>query len=71
MNLSEATQPKNLYHFCRYIKLSSPKLNNVAVIGCIFVYLAVIVLGMDDLTLEAEYFIVCSVSYSSQAIILS
>ncbi|GJQ84523.1 GABA-B-R3 [Trypoxylus dichotomus] len=36
-------------HFRRNksFKLSSPKLNNVAVIGCIFVYLAVILLGVD------------------------
>lgn len=46
----------------RYIKLSSPKLNNVAVVGCILVYMAVIMLGVDDRSLADEAFpIVCSV----------
>ncbi|KAK2165940.1 hypothetical protein LSH36_44g11028 [Paralvinella palmiformis] len=40
----------------RYIKLSSPKLNNAAVAGCILVYLAVILLGMDDAILKHEAF---------------
>ncbi len=47
----------------RYIKLSSPKLNNVAVIGCILVYVAVILLGFDDATLSVTYFpAMCTVS---------
>ncbi|XP_024084767.1 uncharacterized protein LOC112127682 [Cimex lectularius] len=37
----------------RYIKLSSPKLNNVAVVGCILVYMAVILLGLDNATLPS------------------
>ncbi|XP_074651672.1 uncharacterized protein LOC141906324 [Tubulanus polymorphus] len=40
----------------KYIKLSSPKLNNVAVIGCILVYKAVILLGFDDRNLYASTF---------------
>ncbi|XP_064637529.1 gamma-aminobutyric acid type B receptor subunit 2-like isoform X2 [Lineus longissimus] len=36
------------YRKLKYIKLSSPRLNNVAVIGCIWVYLAVILLGFDE-----------------------
>ncbi|KAH9505704.1 Gamma-aminobutyric acid type B receptor subunit 2 [Bulinus truncatus] len=53
----------NLYHRrLKYIKLSSPMLNNVAVVGCILVYLAVIMLGLDDRTLSEEVFpIICTV----------
>ncbi|XP_041357870.1 gamma-aminobutyric acid type B receptor subunit 1-like [Gigantopelta aegis] len=52
----------NLHHRkLRYIKLSSPKLNNVAVIGCILVYTAVIVLGLDDHTLGWDFYpLICS-----------
>ena len=50
---------------CRYIKLSSPRLNNVAVIGCILVYAAVIVLGFDDRNLRPGMFpVACTVSDS-------
>ncbi|WAQ99650.1 GABR2-like protein, partial [Mya arenaria] len=39
----------NLYHRkLRYIKLSSPKLNNMAVVGCMLVYAGIVVLGYDD-----------------------
>ncbi|RZF44490.1 hypothetical protein LSTR_LSTR002263 [Laodelphax striatellus] len=43
-------------HFRRlkYIKLSSPKLNNMAVVGCILVYAAVILLGLDHATLPSK-----------------
>ncbi|CAB0001749.1 unnamed protein product, partial [Nesidiocoris tenuis] len=37
----------------RYIKLSSPKLNNVAGVGCVLVYTAVILLGLDSATLPS------------------
>ncbi|CAG7672082.1 unnamed protein product [Allacma fusca] len=38
----------NLYHRkLKYIKLSSPRLNNMVIIGCIFAYVAVILLGSD------------------------
>ena len=50
----------------RYIKLSSPTLNNVAVIGCILVYLSVICLGLDDATINSDYFTgMCMVSVLS------
>lgn len=53
-------------HFRRIksFKLSSPKLNNVAVIGCILVYLAVILLGLDKATLlnEENFSRLCNVS---------
>ncbi|PNF38412.1 hypothetical protein B7P43_G07251 [Cryptotermes secundus] len=39
---------------CRYIKLSSPRLNNIAVVGCILVYTAVILLGLDHATLPTN-----------------
>ncbi|XP_047002677.1 gamma-aminobutyric acid type B receptor subunit 2 [Schistocerca americana] len=38
----------------KYIKLSSPRLNNMAVVGCILVYTAVILLGLDHATLPAS-----------------
>ncbi|XP_068085262.1 gamma-aminobutyric acid type B receptor subunit 2 [Anabrus simplex] len=38
----------------KYIKLSSPRLNNMAVVGCILVYTAVILLGLDHATLPAN-----------------
>ncbi|XP_075225700.1 gamma-aminobutyric acid type B receptor subunit 3 [Lycorma delicatula] len=43
-------------HFRRlkYIKLSSPRLNNMAVVGCILVYTAVILLGLDHATLPSK-----------------
>ena len=56
----------DLYHYyhCRYIKLSSPKLNNVAVIGCILVYGTVVLMGLDDRTMPPNVFsVVCTVSY--------
>ncbi|XP_064609403.1 gamma-aminobutyric acid type B receptor subunit 2-like [Liolophura sinensis] len=50
------------YRNLKYIKLSSPNLNNVAVAGCILVYTAVILLGLDDSRLRAElYPLVCTV----------
>lgn len=49
----------------RYIKLSSPKLNNVAVIGCILVYGTVVLMGLDDRTMPPDVFsVVCTVSIS-------
>ncbi|KAG1701389.1 Gamma-aminobutyric acid type B receptor subunit 2 [Nymphon striatum] len=38
----------------KYIKLSSPKLNNMVVVGCILVYIAVILLGVDNGTFPLE-----------------
>ena len=50
----------------RYIKLSSPRLNNMAVVGCILVYMAVILLGLDHATLptNTHFSVVCTVSTS-------
>lgn len=57
-------------HFRRKksVKLSSPRLNNVAVSGCIIVYASVILLGLDDATLlSKEHFSrVCIVSAGSR-----
>lgn len=48
----------------RFIKLSSPKLNNVAVIGCMLVYVTVGMMGLDDGILTDDAFpVVCSVSF--------
>ena len=50
----------------RFIKLSSPILNNVAVIGCILVYLAVMLLGFDEKTMRQDHYpLVCTVSCMS------
>lgn len=49
----------------RSIKLSSPRLNNMAAVGCGLVYGAVILLGLDDATLpdsDGYYPAVCTVS---------
>lgn len=49
----------------RSIKLSSPRLNNIAAVGCGLVYGAVILLGLDDATLSDSddyYPAVCTVS---------
>ena len=54
------------YELSRYIKLSSPRLNNMAVVGCILVYMAVILLGLDHATLptNTHFSAVCTVSTS-------
>ncbi|KAJ9598422.1 hypothetical protein L9F63_010897, partial [Diploptera punctata] len=46
----------------KYMKLSSPHLNNMAVVGCILVYTAVILLGLDHATLpnNAHFAVVCT-----------
>lgn len=45
----------NLYYRRkRAVKLSSPRLNNVAVTGCTVVYLSVILLGLDSATLYSN-----------------
>lgn len=51
--------------FRRTIKLSSPKLSNITAFGCILVYAAVILLGLDHSTLpgtEKAFPVVCTVS---------
>lgn len=49
------------------MKLSSPRLNNVTVFGCVIVYVSVILLGVDDATLiSREHFSkVCMVSMNN------
>nr|XP_022908051.1 gamma-aminobutyric acid type B receptor subunit 2 [Onthophagus taurus]XP_022908052.1 gamma-aminobutyric acid type B receptor subunit 2 [Onthophagus taurus] len=44
------------YRMVMSFKMSSPKLNTVAVIGCILVYLAAILLGIDKSVIKNEYF---------------
>lgn len=53
-------------HFRRMktVKLSSPKLNNVAVVGCILVYLFVILLGFDTSKMNKYVDELCTVSIS-------
>ncbi|KAK3099543.1 hypothetical protein FSP39_006046 [Pinctada imbricata] len=53
----------NLYHRqSRFIKLSSPNLNNVAVLGCILVYIGITLLGVDDKHVHDHvYSIFCTV----------
>ncbi|CAG2186359.1 GABBR [Mytilus edulis] len=53
------------YHYrkLRYIKLSSPKLNNLAVFGCILVYSGILLLGLDDNRLQQKnYPVFCTPS---------
>ena len=47
----------------RYIKLSSPKLNNMAIVGSVLVYGAVILMGVDHATLvhDSGFPFVCMV----------
>lgn len=47
----------------RYIKMSSPYLNNLIIIGCMLTYTSVIILGLDSgLTSEHNFPIICRVS---------
>jgi len=41
---------------CRYIKMSSPNLNNLIIIGCILTYISVIILGLDSKLTSVEAF---------------
>jgi len=40
----------------RYIKMSSPYLNNLIIIGCMFTYTSVIILGLDSKLTSIEAF---------------
>lgn len=40
----------------RYIKMSSPYLNNLIIIGCIFTYASVIILGLDSKLTSVDAF---------------
>lgn len=47
----------------RYIKMSSPYLNNLIIIGCTLTYTSVILLGLDSRLLsEANFPYICAVS---------
>ncbi|XP_068236918.1 uncharacterized protein [Palaemon carinicauda] len=50
------------YRRLKYIKLSSPRLNNTTVVGCILVYMAVILLGFDHATLPLPHYfpVICT-----------
>lgn len=51
------------YRNQRYIKMSSPYLNNLIIIGCILTYTSVILLGLDSgLTSETNFPYICAVS---------
>ena len=51
------------FMFCRIIKMSSPRLNNVIVAGCILTYFSVILFGLDGGLLPTKrYGQVCIVS---------
>ena len=54
---------RSLIILSRYIKLSSPKLNNMAIVGSCLIYGAVILLGVDHATLihETGFPFVCMV----------
>ena len=43
------------YHF-RHIKMSSPNLNNLIIVGCILTYTSVIILGLDSYMTSVEAF---------------
>ncbi len=47
--------------FYRYIKMSSPYLNNMIIIGCLLTYTSVILLGLDShLTSESALPVICT-----------
>ncbi|XP_047740705.1 uncharacterized protein LOC108679805 [Hyalella azteca] len=49
------------YRNQRYIKMSSPYLNNLIIIGCILTYTSVILLGLDsELTSETSFPYICT-----------
>ena len=48
----------------RYIKMSSPNMNNIIIAGCLLTYLGVFLLGTDGRLVQAKHFhILCSVSH--------
>ncbi|EEC19544.1 gaba-B receptor, putative [Ixodes scapularis] len=51
------------YRKRKYIKLSSPQLNNMTVVGCLLVYLAIVLLGLDHETLgsDTHFAVFCTV----------
>ncbi|RZB39861.1 gamma-aminobutyric acid type B receptor subunit 2, partial [Asbolus verrucosus] len=72
LKVSLITVPKSIYYSVIFVcvlgilrmktvKLSSPKLNNIAVVGCILVYLSVILLGFDTSTMNKYVDELCTV----------
>lgn len=53
-----------LYYTFRIIKMSSPRLNNVIVVGCMMTYFSVILFGLDGGLISTEQYgkvcIVCN-----------
>lgn len=52
------------YRHVKTVKLSSPRLNNIVVFGCILVYVAVILLGIDGAIIKSPttFSRICAVS---------
>ncbi len=49
-----------------YIKMSSPSLNNIIVVGCVFAYISVFLLGTDGgMVPPQRYHVMCAVSMDS------
>ena len=38
----------NFYIFHRYIRMSSPNMNNIIILGCVLIYISGILLGIDS-----------------------
>ena len=43
-------------YVCRHIKMSSPNMNNLIIVGCILTYTSVIILGLDSYLTSTEAF---------------
>ena len=54
------------YIFPRYIKLSSPNLNNVILLGGIMMYSTVFIYGLDGRLSPLSYNYVCRVSLTNK-----
>jgi len=55
-----------LVSFSRIIKMSSPKLNNIIILGCILCYASVVLFGLDARFLDLkEYGNNCNVRQNS------
>ena len=52
---------KSLFYFCRYIKLSSPTLNNFIILGCVMLYSTVFLYGLDGRLSDLMATVVCRV----------
>ena len=50
-----------LISLCRHIKMSSPNLNNLIIVGCVLTYTSVIILGLDsDMTSKESFPYICT-----------